>query len=267
MVGEIRDAETAQIAFRASITGHLVLTTIHTNDAASAVTRLIDLGLEPFMVASALVGVVSIRLVRTLCPKCKEPYEADADSLSRSGALAGDPGSRVTLYRGRGCPNCNETGFRGRTGIFEILGVTENMRQLITQKSTDAAIRQAAIEEGMRTIGEDGLRKVIEGRTTMDEVTRVVYMAEHTPKICPRCQTVLSKDYEYCTSCGEFVGDHCSKCQRRLMGEWTFCPFCGTDTPNHAHDHTAGEPPTRIAARPKPAAAPAKPPPRRQDAA
>ena len=246
MVGEIRDAETAQIAFRASITGHLVLTTIHTNDAASAVTRLTDLGLEPFMVASALVGVVSIRLVRTLCPKCKEGYEADASTLGRAAKMDGAaPGTKVTLYRGRGCTNCHNSGYRGRTGIYEILEIDERIRQLVSQGASDSQIRQAAIENGMRSIGEDGLRKVLEGRTTMEEVTRVVYLAENAPKVCPSCQTVLAKDYEYCTTCGTFVGDHCTGCHKRMMKEWTFCPFCGHDAKDgdhmHRHDDEGGK--------------------------
>jgi type IV pilus assembly protein PilB len=234
MVGEIRDAETAQIAFRASVTGHLVLSTMHTNDAAGAVTRLIDLGLEPFMVASSLLSVTAIRLVRTLCPKCKEPFEADAAHLNRLSSA--NAGGKVTLYRGSGCPNCNNTGFRGRTGIFEILEVNDGMRALISQGASDSAIRQAAVENGMKSIGEDGLRKALEGRTTVDEVTRVVYLADSTPKMCPQCQTVLSKDYEYCTSCGEFVGEHCEKCKRRTLAEWSFCPFCGHHGTKE-HDH------------------------------
>ncbi len=248
MVGEIRDAETAQIAFRASITGHLVLTTIHTNDAASAVTRLTDLGLEAFMVASALVSVVAIRLVRTLCPKCKEEYEVDAATLTRIGAVSGlEAGGRVKLYRGKGCQNCHDTGFRGRTGIFEVLEIDDTLRQLISQGATDAGIRQSATENGMRTIGADGVQKALEGRTTIDEVTRVVYLAENTPKICPQCQTVLVRDYEFCTKCGTFVGEHCEKCKRRMMPDWGFCPFCGTDSPAHKHTHAAkGAPAPRV---------------------
>jgi len=231
MIGEVRDAETAQIAFRASVTGHLVLSTIHTNDAASAVTRLIDLGLEAFMVGSALISAVGIRLVRTLCTKCREPYEADASTLNRlTGGTSDRQGSTITLYRGRGCPNCNETGYRGRTGIFEILEIDDQIRSLIAQGASDASIRQAAIEAGMRSIGEDGLRKAMEGRTTIEEVTRVVYLAEHQPKVCTKCQSVLPRDYEYCTRCGEYVGEHCGKCRRRVTPEWDFCPYCGSDT-------------------------------------
>lgn len=228
MIGEIRDKETAQIAFRASVTGHLVLTTVHTNDAASAVTRLIDLGLEPFMVASSLLGVVSMRLVRTLCPRCTEPYEAPASNLNRLGATLPEGGA-VTLYRGRGCPHCHETGYLGRTGIFETLEVNENIRGLIVANSPDSAIRQAAIEGGMRSIGEDGLRKVMNGLTTLEEITRVVYLAEHPVKVCPGCQNLVNKQFEYCPSCGEFVGEHCVGCKRRLDPAWTFCPHCGED--------------------------------------
>ncbi|HTM58336.1 MAG TPA: ATPase, T2SS/T4P/T4SS family, partial [Candidatus Udaeobacter sp.] len=230
MIGEIRDAETAQIAFRASITGHLVLTTVHTNDAASAVTRLIDLGLEPFMVSSSLLGVVSMRLVRTLCPRCREVYEANASNLNRL-----IPGNRedgtVALHRGRGCSHCHSTGYHGRTGLFEVLEVDEQLRSLVNANSPDGLLRQAAIEAGMRSIGEDGLKKVLSGQTTLEEVSRVVYLADQTGKVCGSCKSILSRDYEYCPSCGEFVGDHCESCRHRLQASWTYCPHCGADSP------------------------------------
>ncbi len=226
MIGEIRDKETAQIAFRASITGHLVLTTVHTNDAPSAVTRLIDLGLEPFMVASALTGVVSMRLVRTLCPKCRETYDVSAESLNRLGARDLAEGT-VQLSRGRGCPNCRSTGYHGRLGIFETLEITDTIRSLVTQNVSDTAIRTAALENGMRTMGEDGLKKVLEGHTTLDEVSRVIYLADQGAKQCPSCASVLSQEFEYCPSCGEFVGEHCGSCSRRLNPGWAWCPFCG----------------------------------------
>jgi type IV pilus assembly protein PilB len=228
MIGEIRDHETAQIAFRASVTGHLVLSTVHTNDAAGAVTRLIDLGLEPFMVASSLVGVVSMRLVRTLCLKCKESYETNAANLDR--LIPGRDGKgTVTLHRGRGCPNCHETGYTGRTGIFEVLEVDEKVRSLVVRNSPDTAIRQAAIEGGMRSIGEDGLKKVMAGKTTLEEVTRVVYLSDQSTRPCPGCGTMLAPDYEYCPSCSEYVGEHCESCHRRLQPTWVCCPFCGAE--------------------------------------
>ena len=226
MVGEIRDEETAQIAFRASVTGHLVLSTIHTNDAPTAVTRLVDMGLQSFMVASSLLGVVSMRLVRTLCPRCKEPYEASASNLDRLGA-AGRAEGVITLWRGRGCSHCRQTGYSGRTGIFEVLDVDDSIRRQIGAGATDAAIRSAAVEAGMRSIGEDGLKKVMEGRTTLEEVTRVIYLADAAARICPSCATVLNQDFEYCPSCGAWVGEHCEGCQRRLHAAWIYCPFCG----------------------------------------
>jgi len=228
MIGEIRDKETAQIAFRASITGHLVLSTIHTNDAASAVTRLVDLGLEPFMVASALVGVVSMRLVRMLCPKCKESYETNASNLNRLMPGGRDEGT-VVLHRGRGCSNCHDSGYQGRIGIFEVLEVTEAVRRLVIGNSPDSLIRQAAVEGGMRSIGEDGLKKTMAGVTTLEEVTRVVYLADQTGKLCGACKSVINHDFDYCPTCGHFVGEHCESCRRRMQPEWTFCPFCGTD--------------------------------------
>jgi hypothetical protein len=199
---------------------------VHTNDAAGAVTRLIDLGLEPFMVASSLVGVVSVRLVRKLCTRCREPYEAGAASLNRFGHAQGGDG-KVTLYRGRGCKHCLETGYYGRTGIFEVLDVNDSIRALILSNSSDQAIRQAAIESGMRSIGEDGLKKVLTGETTLEEVTRSVYLEEQGARVCPQCRTVLVQEYAYCTGCGEFVGEHCESCRRRFNPEWDFCPFCG----------------------------------------
>jgi type IV pilus assembly protein PilB len=233
MIGEIRDKETAQIAFRASVTGHLVLSTVHTNDAAGAVTRLIDLGLEPFMVSSSLIGVVSMRLVRTLCPRCNESYEASAATLNRLSRVSTTEGPLV-LHRGRGCPQCQNSGFQGRTGIFELLEVDDTIRGLVSQNVNDQTIRHAAVEAGMRSIGEDGLKKALEGRTTIEEVARVVYLSDQAGKVCPSCRGVLSQEYEYCPSCGEFVGEHCAKCHRRLNADWTFCPGCGSNAPrNH----------------------------------
>ncbi len=252
MIGEIRDKETAQIAFRASATGHLVLTTVHTNDAASAVTRLIDLGLEPFMVASSLVGVVSMRLVRTLCPRCRESYEVNASNLNRLGVREIAEGT-VQLSRGRGCPHCRETGYHGRTGIFEVLEVSDAVRRLIAANQTDAAIRQVAVENGMRTIGEDGLQKVMAGRTTLDEVTRVVYLAETGVKMCPDCGDVLAGDFDYCPGCGTYVGEHCTECRRRLDHRWTYCPFCGHDAarPGHGDDAAARDTGPHASPRPR----------------
>ena len=227
MLGEIRDRETAQIAFRAAVTGHLVLSTVHTNDASNAVTRLIDLGLEPYMVASALVGVVSMRLVRVLCLRCRESYDADAAIVSRITGGSDPDLHKVRMWRAPGCPHCNGAGFAGRTGIYEVLAVDDRMRTLIHRGASDHEIRTVAIDGGMRPIGEDGLAKVLGGQTTLDEVTRVVYLAEQGVKVCGGCSNVISQDFEYCPGCGHFVGEHCERCQRRSDPAWTFCTACG----------------------------------------
>ncbi|HUK65104.1 MAG TPA: ATPase, T2SS/T4P/T4SS family [Dongiaceae bacterium] len=230
MVGEIRDRETAEMAFRAAATGRLVLISLHTHDAPSAVTRLVDLGLEPFLVASGLIGVIGMRLVRTLCPHCKEEYEVNASNLNRMGMREVTEGT-VRLSRGRGCPHCRDTGYRGRTGIFEVLEITDGVRQLVSARPPDGLLRQLAIENGMRTIGEDGLQKVLASRTTLEEVSRVVYLAETGVRMCPACREVLGQGYEYCPACGEFVGESCEHCRRRLDPRWTFCPSCGEKSP------------------------------------
>ncbi len=170
MIGEIRDRETAEIAIHASLTGHLVFSTLHTNDAASAATRLIDMGIEPFLVASSVVAVLAQRLLRKICPDCKRPYTASAEELSR---LELPPTSSVTLYRGAGCAACSQTGYRGRTGIFELLVLDDEVRRLIGAKADSSAIKQAAIAKGMVTLKQEGAEKVIQGQTTLEEVMRI----------------------------------------------------------------------------------------------
>ncbi|MEQ1833196.1 MAG: ATPase, T2SS/T4P/T4SS family [Candidatus Eisenbacteria bacterium] len=246
MIGEIRDAETAQIAFRASVTGHLVLSTVHTNDAAGAVTRLVDLGLEPFMVASSLVGVVSMRLVRNICPRCKEPYEAEAGLLNHIGGSTAKDG-HVTLHRGAGCTHCRQSGYAGRTGIFEVLAMDDAMRGMVVRGAAESEVRKAAVHGGMHPIGEDGLGKVLKGVTTLEEVTRVVYLAEQGVKVCGSCSTVVSADFEFCHQCGHFVGEHCGGCKRRMEGNWAFCPTCGT-----AARMSAAEPGKPVALKKRP---------------
>ena len=235
MLGEIRDRETAQIAFRAAVTGHLVLSTVHTNDAANAVTRLIDLGLEPYMVASALVGVVSMRLVRVLCPRCRESYEAESAVVSGLTGASDPEAPNVRLWRAAGCQHCSGTGFTGRTGIYEVLAIDEAIRTLIHRGTSDQEIRTAAIDAGMRPIGEDGLDKAFTGQTTLEEVTRVVYMPEQGVKVCGGCSGVISQDFDYCPTCGHFVGEHCERCRRLTDTSWAFCPACG-------HQRGAGKP-------------------------
>lgn len=226
MVGEVRDAETAQIAFRASITGHLVLSTVHTNDAASAVTRLVDLGLAPYMVASALIAVVSMRLVRTLCPKCKDAYVPSADVLRALG-LAGSDARRLVLYRPVGCDVCNGSGYRGRTGIYEILEMKEGLRRLVTSGASETMIRSAAIEDGMVPIGQDGLSKALAGETTLEELRRVIYTPEESGRLCGGCHSMISTDHSFCPNCGTRAELACEQCGKRVAPEWSYCTGCG----------------------------------------
>jgi len=171
MIGEIRDLDTAQIAVQASLTGHLVFSTLHTNDAAGAVTRLIDMGVEPYLISSTLECVLGQRLVRTICDKCKTPYKPDADAMARLGVTERDVGDRL-FYYGAGCQNCSETGYRGRRGIYEYLRVTDAVRILINERKPTLLIREKAILQGMRTLRQDGVRNVLDGYTTIEEVLR-----------------------------------------------------------------------------------------------
>ncbi|MBQ9344651.1 MAG: type II secretion system ATPase GspE [Kiritimatiellae bacterium] len=172
MIGEIRDYETAEIAVNASLTGHLVFSTLHTNDAPSAVTRLIDMGVKPFLVASSIRAIMAQRLVRKICEKCKEPYTPDEAELRLLGPAAQQL-QNVQLYHGKGCPDCNYTGYKGRIGIFEIFLIDDQVRNLIFEKVASTELRQKARELGMRTLREDGIRKIVAGQTTLEEVLRV----------------------------------------------------------------------------------------------
>ena len=172
MIGEIRDMETAEIAINASLTGHLVLSTLHTNDAPGAVTRLIDIGVKPFLVASSCNGLMAQRLVRTICDQCKEAYIPEERELALLGPRA-EEFSDKELYRGVGCAACSMTGYRGRKGIFEICEVDDEIRHMIYRRMTTSELRNKARELGMRTLREDGLRKVSSGMTTLEEVFRV----------------------------------------------------------------------------------------------
>ena len=172
MIGEIRDLETAEIAVNASLTGHLVFSTLHTNDAPSAVTRMIDIGVKPFLVASSTRAIMAQRLVRKICEKCKEPYTPGEGELRLLGPAAKQLGE-VQLYHGKGCPDCSFTGYRGRLGIYEIFLVNDQVRHLIFERVSSTELRTKARELGMRTLREDGLRKVVAGITTLEEVLRV----------------------------------------------------------------------------------------------
>jgi general secretion pathway protein E len=169
MIGEIRDLETAQIAVQASLTGHLVFATLHTNDAVSAVTRLVDMGVEPFLLASSLIGIGAQRLVRCLCLECRKPFATDADRLR---ALGFTPGQGM-FYSAQGCPACDRTGYRGRTGIYELLTVDDDLRRLIHDRAAEQALRAHVLAQGMRSLRDDGMRLAAQGVISLEEVVRV----------------------------------------------------------------------------------------------
>ena len=171
LVGEIRDLETAQIAIQASLTGHLVLSTLHTNDAAGSITRLVDMGTEPFLVAASLEGVLAQRLVRTICKDCRDSYEPNEAILNQLDLSAHELGDKH-FYTGRGCDICSQSGLRGRCGLFELLNVSDPIREMITDRAPTVALKQKAIELGMTTLREDGLRNIYEGTTTIEEVLK-----------------------------------------------------------------------------------------------
>lgn len=171
LVGEIRDLETAQIAIQASLTGHLVLSTLHTNDAAGAVTRLIDMGTEPFLVAASLEGVLAQRLVRRICADCKADYEPNEATVTQLGLSANELGDK-RFYTGVGCETCGGSGYRGRRGLFELLNITDPIKELITDRAPSVVIKHKAVELGMRTLREDGLANIYDGTTTIEEVLK-----------------------------------------------------------------------------------------------
>jgi len=171
MVGEMRDLETAQISIQASLTGHLVLSTLHTNDSPGAITRMIDMGVEPFLISSTLMAVLGQRLVRTICKNCRTPFEPTEAQLAMLNLSPHDLGEKL-FYYGRGCSNCNDTGYRGRKGIFELLTINDTIRGLVNERAPTVVLRQKAVELGMVTLREDGLRSIFDGDTTIEEVVK-----------------------------------------------------------------------------------------------
>jgi type IV pilus assembly protein PilB len=229
LVGEIRDQETARIAMQAAQTGHLVLSTLHTDDAPSVVTRLSDIGVEPYVIASATVGVVAQRLVRRLCPTCRRQYTPGAEVL-RALNISDVEAANIPFYRAVGCDQCHQTGYRGRIGIYEVMRVTERVRRLITQRAAEDALREAAVAGGMMTLGEDALAKVKAGVTTAEELLRVITEVREMRTVCPGCNAPVGVDFVACPHCGRRLSGACPGCGRALQPGWTFCPYCARST-------------------------------------
>ena len=247
LLGEIRDSETAKIAMQAAQTGHLVLSTLHTDNAPSVVTRLMDIGAESYVIASALVGVVAQRLVRRLCVHCRRQYTPPADVL-RSLNIAEADAAAIPFYKSVGCDQCNHTGYRGRIGIYEVMKVTDKLRRLITTKSTEDQLREAAVSGGMITLGEDGLAKVKSGITTPEELLRVVTEVREMRTLCAGCGSAVGVDFNACPQCGKRVGGGCPHCGRAMQPGWNFCPYCARSAnevkvkgPKRLRDHDPRE--------------------------
>jgi len=225
MLGEMRDLDTTTIAMQASLTGHLVLSTMHTNSSVATITRLRNLGIPSYLIASTLIGIVSQRLVRVICPKCRVKDEPSDLDLARIGLGKAKKGE-ITFYQGEGCPACAGTGYRGRTGIFEILPFHQQMRDLIMGKGSETDIRQLAVAKGMATLGQAALAKVKAGVTTLSELYRVVETEEEFGAGCPHCGTSLGADFVVCPGCGHSLVSSCPSCQKMVSPHWKFCPYC-----------------------------------------
>jgi type IV pilus assembly protein PilB len=229
LVGEIRDSETARIAMQAAQTGHLVLTTLHTDDAPSAITRLTDIGVEPYVIASATIGVVAQRLVRRLCSTCRRQYTPPPDTLRALNITEADA-ANIPFYRPVGCDACHQTGYRGRMGIYEVMKISDRIRRMIAQRASEDAIREVAQSTGMLSLGDDALAKVKAGVTTAEELLRVVTEVREMRSVCPGCQGPVALDFVACPNCGRRLSGACPGCGRGLQPGWTFCPYCAKGT-------------------------------------
>jgi CheY-like chemotaxis protein len=222
LVGEIRDLETAEIAFQAAVTGHLVMSTLHTNSSLAAITRLLDLGVDPFFITSSVNLIVAQRLARRLCTQCKEPYTPPAELLQR--LRIKDPG--FIFYHGKGCPACGKSGYAGRIGIYEMLRMTNTLKELIRQKASESELRKGAAAAGTRFLLEDGLSKVREGLTSLEELVRVIEVEAEESFQCPKCGSVVRREFKTCPYCTFTLRNTCESCEQELKPEWKICPYC-----------------------------------------
>jgi len=230
LVGEMRDRETADIGFRAAMTGHMVFSTLHTINAVASIARLLDLGMKPYILASSLTCILAQRLLRTTCPMCRAPAEPDPELLRM---LELEPEDVAGLQHGSGCNACSGTGHLGRLGIFEVLEISEKVKELILSGATQSEIAAEARENGLRSFFEDALLKVRQGETTLAEILRVIGPRTHAARLCVQCGGRLKPGFKVCPSCGHFVRRTCNKCDSPLDSSWKFCVSCG-----HSCDHS-----------------------------
>ncbi|WP_305042926.1 ATPase, T2SS/T4P/T4SS family [Geoalkalibacter sp.] len=225
LVGEIRDLETADVAFKAALTGHMVLTTLHTNNSIAGITRLIDLGIKPYLIASALEGIVAQRLVRRICPHCRAPEDPEPEALELlripSAYLAG------RNLRGRGCARCNNTGYSGRVGVFEIFTMNDEFRHFICESYKEGELVEMARAGGMRLLMDDGIEKVRQGETTLEELLRVIGPQIRHERTCPHCRRRIEARFAFCPFCGHFRQEICATCRMPQESDWLVCAFCG----------------------------------------
>jgi len=225
LVGEIRDFETADVAFKASLTGHTVLTTLHTNSAVASITRLMDMGIKPYIIASALEGIVAQRLVRKICEHCRVPIAPDRELLEMLRIPASSLGPEIA--GGKGCDRCNQSGYQGRIGIFEIFVMHDDYRHLISGNYKEAELLKMARLDGMKTLMEDGIEKVREGVTTLEELLRVIGPQTTLECLCDKCGRLVDAKFLFCPYCGSFKQNYCTQCKMPLEEDWHSCPFCG----------------------------------------
>jgi type IV pilus assembly protein PilB len=230
LVGEIRDTETAKLALEASMTGHLVLSTLHTNDAIGAVTRLIDIGVEPFLVGSSLTLVIAQRLVRRPCEECSAPYTPSPRQMQLLGLTERDLDG-ATPRRGKGCPRCGGTGYVGRLGVYEVLPITATLRQVLLTDPSERAIAAGARKQGHRLLRHNAIAKALRGETTFEEVLRVTQMDSHEgTHRCPSCSYRVAEDMVACPRCStDLDKGNCRTCAKPLEPDWRICPYCRTD--------------------------------------
>jgi len=226
LVGEMRDFDTADTAFKAALTGHMVLSTLHTNSAVASVTRLIDMGIKPYIIASALEGVIAQRLVRKVCSGCAARTAPDQALLDLLRLPAEFFGGGLTV--GHGCPQCNNTGYRGRIGVYEMFVMNDDFRHMIGSDYHESDLLNLARSNGMKTLLEDGLEKVLRGWTTLEELLRVVGPTIRMERSCEACGRNIDSKFLFCPHCGSFRHNCCKSCRMPLEEGWAICPFCGT---------------------------------------
>jgi len=233
LVGETRDKETAKIAVEAALTGHLVFTTLHTNDAPSSIMRLREMDIEPFLISSSTIGIIAQRLLRRICKECKEEYIPDDEILKFLGI---DKIDDKRFYRGKGCDKCNNTGYKGRIGAYEVLKINDHIRDLIAKGMDTSVIRFAAQESGMKTLLQYSIDLAREGYTTLDEIIRVTFTSEGSASLCPGCGKPVGDEFYKCPYCQYELKKTCPRCNVLIQEGWISCSKCGLKLQDYKAD-------------------------------